>query len=155
MVYTEIKKINGKKYYYRVLSVREGKKVLKRREYLGKELKGQGLERRVKEADRKLLSKKIEKINGNLENLKPKIIKILKNNHVKRAGIFGSYVRGEQRKDSDIDIIIEPPKGMGFAFAGLEIKLMKALKKRVDLVSYNGLSSYLKERILKEEVRIL
>ena len=44
---------------------------------------------------------------------------------------------------------------MGFKFAGLEIQLTKALKKKVDLVSYNGISPYLKDKILSQEVRII
>ena len=44
---------------------------------------------------------------------------------------------------------------MGFKFAEIESTLSKTLKKRVDLVSYNGLSPHLKERILNEEVRLI
>jgi len=152
MVFTEIKERNGNKYYYRVLSIREGKKTRKIRIYLGKDLDKIFLMEKESEADKNLLTKKVNK---NLEKLKAKIISVLKKNMIKRAGIFGSYVRGEQRKDSDIDIIIEPRKNMGFEFAGLEIQLKKALKKKVDLVSYNGLSPYLRDRILSEEVRII
>ncbi|MBS3171670.1 nucleotidyltransferase family protein [Candidatus Woesearchaeota archaeon] len=90
-----------------------------------------------------------------IEKLKPKIIEILKKNNIKRAGIFGSYARGEQKKNSDIDILVEPAKNMGFKFAGLEIQLTKALRKKVDLVSYNGISNYLKEKILSQEIRII
>ena len=80
---------------------------------------------------------------------------ILRKNGIKKAGIFGSYVRGEQKKSSDIDIIIEPPKGIGFGFVGIQLELEKALGKKVDLLTYKGLSPYLKKYILKEEVRIL
>lgn len=90
-----------------------------------------------------------------LASLKKQIIPILKKHHVKKAGIFGSYARGEQNKKSDVDVLILPPKGMGFAFFGIEIELEEALGKKVDVVSYRGLSPYLKKRILNEEVRIL
>ena len=82
-------------------------------------------------------------------------VPILKKNGVKKAGIFGSYARGEAKKKSDVDILVLPPKGMGFGFAGLEMELSKKLHKKVDLVSYNGLSPYLKDKILEQEVRIL
>jgi len=82
-------------------------------------------------------------------------IPILKRNGIKKAGIFGSYARGEARKKSDIDILVQPPKGMGFQFASLEITLSEKLHRKVDLVSYNGLSPYLKDKILEQEVRIL
>lgn len=90
-----------------------------------------------------------------LKKLKSKIIKILKARGVKKAGIFGSFVRGKQKKSSDIDILIQPPKGMGLGFAGLQIELEEKLGKKVDLVSYNGLSPYLKDKILSQEVRII
>lgn len=93
--------------------------------------------------------------NKELEKIKPIIVKTLKKHGIKKAGLFGSYVRGEQKKNSDIDILIEPPKGIGFGFAGIELDLENKLKKKVDLLSYNGLSNLLKKIILKEEVRII
>ncbi len=90
-----------------------------------------------------------------LKKLKPKIIKILKANGIKKAGIFGSFVRGEQKKKSDIDLLIQPRRGMGFTFFGLQSELEKKLRRKIDLITYNGLHPLLKERILKEEVRIL
>jgi hypothetical protein len=85
----------------------------------------------------------------------PKIKKILYQNNIKKAGIFGSYALGKQKKNSDIDILIEPAKNMGFGFAGLEKQLEKTLNKKVDLVTYNGISPYLKKKVLKQEKRII
>jgi len=45
-----------------------------------------------------------------LENIKKRIIPILKKYNVKKAGIFGSYVRGEQKKNSDVDLLVEVDK---------------------------------------------
>ena len=155
MAYVEIQKRNKRKYYYRVISVRKGEKVEKKRKYLGVNLSSKELSQKVKGADKALLkNKKILKKNA-LETIKPKIIKILKKNKIKKAGIFGSYAKGEQKKNSDIDILIQPTKNMGFKFAGLEIELSKKLGKKVDLVSYDGISPYLKEEILSQEVRII
>ena len=97
---------------------------------------------------------KIKK-NNELEKLKQKIIRILKKNGIRKAGIFGSFARGENKKRSDIDILILPRKGMGFEFFGLQMELEKKLGKKVDLVSYNGISPYLKDKILSQEVRII
>ena len=97
----------------------------------------------------------MRKNNRELNQIKPKIVKILKKYGIKKAGIFGSYAHGAQKKRSDIDILILPPKGMGIEFFGLNLELEEKLGKKVDLVSYNGLSKYLKGYILKEEVRIL
>lgn len=87
--------------------------------------------------------------------LKKKIVKILKKHRIKKAGIFGSYARGEQKKKSDIDILIQPPKGLGFGLAGIEIELEEKLGKKVDLITYKWISPYLKEYILADEVRII
>ena len=49
---------------------------------------------------------------------------------VKEIGIFGSYVRNEQRKNSDIDILVETKKGISlFDFVGIKIELEEKLKK--------------------------
>ena len=152
MVYTEIKQKNEKKYYYRVRNMRESEKFKKQRIYLGVNLTKKDLSKKEEQADKKLMQ---DKINKGLMKIKPKIIQILKKNKIKKAGIFGSYAKGDERKNSDIDILIEPPKGIGFGFAGIEIELSNKLKRKVDLVSYNGISPYLKEDILKEEIKII
>jgi|SRR3989344_7678026 len=89
---------------------------------------------------------------------KDKIIKILKENGVKRAGIFGSYARGEQNKNSDIDILVEVPKDRKFSLLDLvrlERRLRIVLGMKVDLSTYKGINYLLKKRILKEEVKII
>jgi predicted nucleotidyltransferase len=152
MTYTELKEKNGKKYYYRVRSIRAGGSFRKERIYMGAGLSGNALVLKESDADRQLLQESIEK---GISEIRPAIVGILRKNGVKRAGIFGSYARGEQTKGSDIDILVLPPKGLGFGFAGIELELEKKLKKKVDLVSYNGISPHLKDLILKEEVRII
>ena len=84
-----------------------------------------------------------------------KIVEILKRNKVKRAGVFGSYARGDERKNSDIDILIVPPKGIGFGFVGIQFELEDELNKKVDLLSYKAIHPLLRERILREEIRII
>ena len=106
MVFTEVRNINGKKYYYRVISIRKGNKISKKRVYLGYDLLSSELSKKEEIADEMLLSKKIKKKNKEIEKIKPKIVDILKKNKVNRAGIFGSYSRGEQKKNSDIDIAV-------------------------------------------------
>lgn len=155
MTYTEIKEINGKKYFYRVKSIRKGKKFKKQRIYIGKNLSEEELSLKEKEANIQLNFKKTGKKYKELDKIIPIIIKILKKNNVTRAGIFGSYAREEQKKDSDIDILIEPPKGIGFGFVGIQLELKNKLKKEVDLLSYNGIHHALKKSILKDEVRII
>ena len=94
-------------------------------------------------------------IEKKIRELKKVIIPILKRNGVVKAGVFGSFVRGDDKKNSDIDILIKPPKGIGFGFVGIQLQLQKSLNKKVDLLSYKAIHPLLKEKILKEEVRIL
>lgn len=92
-----------------------------------------------------------------INKIKNTLRKILRKNGVVRAGIFGSYARGEQRKNSDIDILIKVKRGKFslLDLIGLEMKLKSALGKKVDLLTYNSLHPLLKDKILNEEVRII
>ena len=157
MAYTEIRKINGKKYYYRVISVRKGERVSKKRVYLGYELSNSELSKKEKIADEQLLSDKKRKVNKEIEKISPKIIKILKKYNIKKAGIFGSYARGEQKKNSDIDIAVKiENKNMSLLdFMRLMNLLKQILRRKVDLVVYSAIKPRIKERILKEEIRII
>lgn len=153
MAYTEIKERNKRKYFYRVISLRMGSKIKKKRIYLGVNLGQRALIDKEAEADKLFLNEKISK---NIGKIKPKIIKILKRYNIKKAGIFGSYVRGEQKKVSDIDILIEPARNMSLLdISGLKIELEKALDKKVDIISYKYIHPYLKEKILESEVEII
>lgn len=91
-----------------------------------------------------------------LQQIKNKVVPILKEAGVTRSSLFGSYVRGEEKAGSDIDMLVDFPRGKGlFEFAGLQFKLEDALKKKVDLVEYESLHPLLKDRILAEQVQIL
>ncbi|MDH5768229.1 MAG: nucleotidyltransferase family protein [Nitrospirota bacterium] len=74
---------------------------------------------------------------------------------VSEIGIFGSFVRGSQKKRSDIDILVdfgELPDV--FLLIDLEDYLRKILKKKVDLVRKGAIRPELKEIISKEAVYI-
>jgi len=91
-----------------------------------------------------------------LEGLKDKIIPILERYEVKKAAVFGSFVRGEQKEDSDIDILVEFKGEKSLLdLAGLKIELEEALQRKVDVLTYNSLHPLLKDRILKEQKVIL
>ncbi len=72
----------------------------------------------------------------------------------KKVGLFGSCVRGDMRKDSDIDILVDIEKNISL-LEFVELKLENLLDKKVDLVEYNTIKPLLRERILKEQVLIL
>lgn len=98
--------------------------------------------------------KKENKKQKEVEILKEKITLILKKEGVKKAGIFGSYARGEQKKNSDIDILVESD-GSLLDLVRLERILKEKLKKNIDLLSYGGINHRLKEIILNEEIKII
>ena len=92
----------------------------------------------------------------NVEEIKKKIIPILKRHGVTRAGLFGSVVRGEETKESDIDVLVEIESRMSLLdFVGLKLELEDALEKRVDLGEYSAIKPIIREQILSEEVAIL
>ena len=92
----------------------------------------------------------------NIEEIKEKIIPILKKHGVTKAGIFGSVVRGEATESSDIDILVEIESDMSLLdFVGLKLDLEEALGKKVDLGEYCTIKPIIKDQILSEEVPIL
>lgn len=74
---------------------------------------------------------------------------------VKEIGVFGSFIRGEQKKRSDLDILVEFEEVPDLLkFIELERYLSRLLKKKVDLVEKTALRPKLKELILNEVVYI-
>jgi predicted nucleotidyltransferase len=91
-----------------------------------------------------------------VEQITKKILPILKNHHVFKAGIFGSAIRGEMGAKSDVDILVEIPGDISLLeFAGIKIELEEALGRKVDLVEYAAIKAVIKESIMKEQVSIL
>lgn len=91
-----------------------------------------------------------------LDEIKKKAIPVLKEAGVLRSAIFGSYVRGEERENSDIDILVEFPKGKSLLdLVRLERKLKEVLGKKVDLVEYSTIKPRLKPYILNDQVPII
>ncbi|MDI6807704.1 MAG: nucleotidyltransferase family protein [Candidatus Eisenbacteria bacterium] len=91
-----------------------------------------------------------------VEEIAQKIIPILQRYGAKRIGLFGSFVRGDMRENSDIDILVEIEKDISLLdFVGLKLEIEEALGRKVDLVEYGAIKPILRERILNEQVRIL
>ena len=95
--------------------------------------------------------------NSQLKKITKIAVPILKKNGVTKAGIFGSYAKEEHKKRRDIDmpIQVKNKKFNLFDLIGLQQELEKKLGKKVDLLTYKGLSPYIKEHILNDEVRII
>jgi predicted nucleotidyltransferase len=81
------------------------------------------------------------------------IINYFKTRPVLKAYLFGSYVRGEADTESDIDILVELDysQKIGLQFIQMKLDLEKILHSKVDLVSSNGLSRYIKPVIDSEK----
>ena len=98
--------------------------------------------------------KTIEEIKGILEEHKEEVSRKYK---AREIGIFGSFVRGEQKKRSDIDILVEFDQrnipGL-LKFIEMERYLEKLLRKKVDLVRKGGIRPELRKNILKEVIYI-
>ena len=76
---------------------------------------------------------------------------------IKEIGIFGSYVRGEQKKQSDIDILVEFEETADLSlldFIGIENYLSDVLGIKVDLVEKHTLKPRIGKHVLEEVVRI-
>ena len=74
---------------------------------------------------------------------------------VKEIGIFGSYIRGEQKDISDIDILVEFYEPIGFfAFLDLEEYLTGLFNTKVDLVSKKALKPRIGKYILQEMISV-
>ncbi len=71
---------------------------------------------------------------------------------VKEIGIFGSYVRGEESEESDVDILVEFDESIGWEFIDVKEFLEEILGKKVDLVTVGALKPQLRDKILKEVI---
>jgi hypothetical protein len=91
---------------------------------------------------------------GEIDEKSLNLIKdILKNNDIEYAALFGSRARGDNRSDSDFDILIRfkknKEKGL-FGFISLQEEISKILDKKVDLVTQDSISPYIKGNIVKD-----
>ncbi len=91
-----------------------------------------------------------------IAKLKQKIVPILMEHGVKRASLFGSVLRRDFKKSSDIDILVEVGSEMDLLdLVGLKLKLENALSKKVDLVEFSTIKPLLRKEILSNQFSIL
>ncbi len=90
---------------------------------------------------------KQNELENKLKNLKP----ILSDRYsVERIGYFSSFSRNEQTNKSDLDILVEFRKPIGWNFFDLQEFLEKELTIKIDLVSINALKEQIRDSILKQ-----
>jgi uncharacterized protein len=87
-----------------------------------------------------------------INEISSKAMPIFVKYNIKKAALYGSTARGEMRRGSDIDLIIElGDTQSGLVFVEIKRKLQNRLKRKVDLISYNALTySDLKDSILRD-----
>jgi uncharacterized protein len=91
-----------------------------------------------------------------IKKIKNDIVEILLQHDVKRAAFFGSFARGEQTENSDIDILVEfKGKKSLLDLVGLQLDIEDKVGTHVDLLTYDSLLPSIKERVLKEQIPIV
>jgi predicted nucleotidyltransferase len=87
---------------------------------------------------------------------KSKLDQFFSGKPVKKAYLFGSYARNEAKIDSDIDILVELDyeQPFGMKFFEFQSELENLLNMKVDLVTSDGLSKYVKPFIDKDKILI-
>ncbi|MFA7658602.1 MAG: nucleotidyltransferase family protein [Candidatus Gastranaerophilaceae bacterium] len=96
--------------------------------------------------------KDINKIISKLKKLKPELEK---NYQITELGVFGSFVRGEQTSQSDIDILIDYKDGTSIlTLGGLQYMLSELFNTKVDIVMKRTLKKQIGKQILSEVVYV-
>ncbi len=90
-------------------------------------------------------------IENKLKEIKPILIDQF---HVSEIGYFGSYANNQQTDKSDLDLIVEFSKPVGWAFFTLEKFLEQSLGLPIDLVTKNALKERIKGKILNQVIYI-
>ena len=86
-----------------------------------------------------------------VQEIGTKIEPVLRKYDVSFAGLFGSRARGDERPDSDVDLLVRFHRQKGlFELVGLERDLSETLNLKVDVVTEGALSPLLKSEILKD-----
>ena len=87
------------------------------------------------------------------KGLKEKLVEICQKNDVVFLAVFGSYARGEQRAESDVDVAIEFDKYSGkslFDLVRVEDELTRLFERKVDLGVFSSLNPYIIDDVKKE-----
>lgn len=90
-----------------------------------------------------------------IASLKERIVPILRKAGVRRAALFGSVARSQDRSDSDVDILVElNDKSSLLDFVDLKYKLEESLNRKVDMVEYGAIKKSIREKVLTDQVTI-
>jgi predicted nucleotidyltransferase len=73
---------------------------------------------------------------------------------ISRIGVFGSYAIDAQDKDSDVDLLIELTRPLGWTYFGLASRFKELLHTKVDVATVNELKPLIKKEVLKQVIYI-
>ncbi len=97
----------------------------------------------------------MKKIND-INNIKLQILPILKESDILHSFVFGSYARKTQKKNSDLDLLVEFKKNKSLLdLVALKIKLGEKLGIKVDVLTSDSMHPEIKKLIQKEKIKIL
>ena len=120
---------------------------------------------RVKQFDESLQSKVLNYINSlaesngislrkdvlDLEEITAEVVKFADQYGIIKAGVFGSYARGEAEDESDVDLLFEFKEVIGLMkLGGLIIDLEEALGKKVDVLQFCAINPQIRDHVLQE-----
>jgi predicted nucleotidyltransferase len=87
-----------------------------------------------------------------MDTFEKQIISVLKRYGIKKAALFGSYARGDYKNVSDVDILVDLPKGISLiTYISIKQDLEDLLQKKVDLVDYSTLKPLIRESVLADQ----
>jgi uncharacterized protein len=93
---------------------------------------------------------------SNINDIKQQICSTLATYGVRKAGLFGSFARGNPKSQSDIDLLIElDSKKNLLDFIELKLVLEDILGLKVDLVEYDCIKPAIRAQILADEIRLI
>ena len=89
-------------------------------------------------------------ISKKLTEKREEILRIAMKHGARNLRIFGSYARGEERPDSDIDLLVEMERDRSLLdIIAIKHDLEDLIQRKVDVVTVNAISPYLKDNILQ------
>jgi hypothetical protein len=88
----------------------------------------------------------------NVPQLQRKTTSIFEKYNVNQAALFGSQANGAAGDGSDVDILVDMPRGTTLlTLSGMKMDLEKSLDNKVDIVTYKGINPLLRDRILSQK----
>ncbi|MBM3333418.1 nucleotidyltransferase family protein [Candidatus Sumerlaeota bacterium] len=87
-----------------------------------------------------------------IETHREAIVEFCRRHRIRRLALFGSILRDDFRRDSDVDVLVEfePGATPGFAFFGVQEELSDLIGRKVDLNTPNCLKKCFRDEVLRE-----